>query len=67
MGKSKPRNTYTYVFKVRNKIVHGGQTKDLEEREQEHQQQWSKGHIVQVGRKKTKKGALEWEKKHGYS
>jgi len=67
MAKPKPRNTFTYVFKVRRKIVHGGQTGDLEEREKEHQQEWLSGHILKVGRAKTKEGALEWEKKKGYS
>ena len=39
------RDTYKYQFKVGNKIVHGGITDDLERREGEHQQKWSKGHI----------------------
>ena len=64
---AKRRNTYTYVFKVGRKIKHGGQTGDLEEREKEHQQKWPKGHILKVGRVKTKQGALDWEKKKGYS
>jgi len=65
MGKT--RKTYTYVFKDGRKIVHGGQTGDLEQREEEHQQKWPKGHIVKVGRVKTKEGALKWEKKKGYN
>ena len=65
--RQKPRNTYTYFFKVGKKIVHGGQTKDLEEREQKHREEWPKGHIVKVGKVKTKDGALEWEKKKGFS
>lgn len=65
--KQKPRNVYTYVFKVGKKIKHGGRTKDLKQREKEHQQKWPKGHIVKVGRVKTKKGALKWEKKKGFS
>ncbi|MFX1532807.1 MAG: hypothetical protein ACFFDI_01085 [Promethearchaeota archaeon] len=67
MRKQKRRTHYTYVFKVGRKIKHGGMTRNLEEREQQHKQQWPRGHILQVGRKKTKKGALAWEKKHGYS
>jgi len=63
----KPRKTYTYVFKDGRKIRHGGQTRDLEQREKEHQQKWPNGHIVQVGRVKTKEGALKWEKKKGYN
>jgi predicted GIY-YIG superfamily endonuclease len=57
----KPRNWYKYDFKTGNKINHSGITKDLERREQEHQQRWPKGHIVQVGRATTKEGAQKWE------
>jgi len=57
----KPRNTYKYHFKIVNKIVHSGITDDLERREQEHQQKWPKGHIVQVGVKTTEAAAREWE------
>ena len=59
----KPRNTYKYQLKVGNKIVHEGITDDLERREQEHKQKWSKGHIKQVGRRTTEEAAREWEKK----
>lgn len=59
--KVKPRNTYKYDFKAGNKIIHSGITKDLEEREIQHQQKWPKGHIVQVGRKTTKEAAEKWE------
>ncbi len=55
------RDTYKYDFKVGNKIVHSGITNDLERREQEHQNRWSNGHIVQVGRKTTEDAAREWE------
>lgn len=61
----KPRNTYKYQLKVGNKIVHEGITDDLERREQEHKQKWSKGHIKQVGRRTTEEAAREWEKKRG--
>lgn len=63
----KPRNTYKYYFKVGNKIVHGGITKDLRRRELEHQQEWPKGHIVQVGRRTTEETARKWEKDNGFS
>lgn len=33
------RDTYKYVFKVGNRIVHGGITNDLERRGREHQQE----------------------------
>jgi len=61
----KPRNTYKYQLKVGNKIVHEGITDDLERREQEHKQKWSKGHIKQLGRCTTEDAAREWEKKRG--
>ena len=65
MGKS--RDTYKYYFKVRNKIMHGGITDDLGRREQEHKQEWPKGHIVQVGRQTTEEAARKWEKEKGFS
>lgn len=61
-----PRDTYKYQFKVGNKIVHGGITKDLERREKEHQQEYPDGHIKQVGRRTTEEAAREWENEHGY-
>ena len=59
---AKAKDTYKYYFKVGTKIVHGGITNDLERREQEHQQKWSKGHIYKVGRRTTDEAAREWEK-----
>ena len=64
---NKKRNTYKYQFKIGNKIVHGGITNDLNRREQEHQQKWTKGHIKQVGRKTTEEAARKWEKDNGYT
>lgn len=61
------RDTYKYVFKVGNKTVHGGITEDLERREQEHQQKWRKGHIVQVGRRTTEEAARAWEQEKGFA
>jgi predicted GIY-YIG superfamily endonuclease len=55
------RNTFTYSFKVGNKIVHNGITDDLDRREQEHKQRWPNGHIVKVGSAKTEEGARKWE------
>jgi len=60
MGKQ--RDTYKYVFVVGNKIVHYGITKNLERREQEHQQRWPEGYIMQVGRCTTEGAAREWER-----
>jgi len=61
------RDTYKYHFKVGNKIVHGGITDDLERREQEHKQKWTKGHIAQVGNRTTEDAARQWEKDKGFS
>ena len=55
------RNWQKYDFKVAQKIVHSGITTDLERREQEHQQRWPSGHIVQVGRSTTEDAARDWE------
>ena len=61
------RDTYKYVFKIGNRIVHGGITNDLERRENEHQQKNPSGHIKQVGRRTTDDAARQWEKDKGYS
>jgi len=55
------RSWYKYDYKIGHKIKYSGITQDLERREQEHQQRWPGGHIVQVGRATTKEAALEWE------
>ena len=55
------RTWHKYDYKVGHKIKHSGITQDLEQREQQHQQRWPRGHIVQVGRATTKEAALEWE------
>ena len=47
------RDTYKYHFKVGNKIIRSGITNDLERREGEHQQQYSKGRSA-VGPRKTR-------------
>lgn len=60
---AKPRDTYKYHFKVGNRIKHSGITKNLERREEEHQQIWPSGHIKQVGRRTTEEAACEWENK----
>lgn len=58
----KKRDTFTYDFKVGQKIVHSGITDDIERREMEHKERWPKGHIVKVGVAKTEEAALAWEK-----
>ena len=67
MPTQKPRTWYKYHQKVGNKIVHGGITRDLERREEEHQQKWPKSHITPVGRRTTKDAALDWEEDHGFT
>jgi predicted GIY-YIG superfamily endonuclease len=57
---------YTYVYKVGNKIKHGGITQNLKEREKQHQQKWPSGHIEQVGEPKTEGNARRWERRQGY-
>jgi len=57
------RDTYKYHFKVGNKIVHSGITDNVERREQEHNQKWPTGHIIQVGHRTTEEAAREWEEK----
>ena len=51
------RDTSKYHFKVGNKTVHTGVTKDLDRRDPGQ----SKGHIVKVGCRTTHKAALAWE------
>jgi hypothetical protein len=51
-----------YDYKVGGKIRHSGITKDLDRREQEHQQRWPGGRIKQVGRSVTKSSARRWER-----
>ncbi len=61
------RDTYTYLFKVGNKVLHGGITKDPERREGEHQRNLNQsGHIFIIGNCKTKDGARDWEAKNGW-
>ena len=57
------RTTYKYHFKLGNRIVHTGITRDIDRREAEHQRKtgWSRGHIVQVGFRTTREAALIWE------
>ncbi len=55
-----------YHFKVGNKTVHGGRTTSLKRRERDHRRTWPDGHIVKIGRRTTKEGAIRWEKRHGF-
>jgi predicted GIY-YIG superfamily endonuclease len=61
------RDTYTYLFKVGNRVLHGGITRDPERRESEHQRNInSNGHIFIVGNRKTENGARQWESNNGW-
>ena len=57
------RTTYKYHFKLGNRIVHTGITKDIDRRESEHQRKpgWGNGHIIQVGLRTTPEAAKKWE------
>ena len=57
------RTTYKYHYKLGNRIVHTGITKDLDRREAEHRRHegWQRGHITQVGVRTTPEAAREWE------
>ena len=59
------RDTYKYHLKQGKKIVHRGITDDLDRRLGEHQQEFPKAKIKQVGRRTTRDKALEWERKGG--
>ena len=60
----KPRDTCKYNFKKDGKTVHQGITNDPERREKEHQKNYGKGKIEQVGRRTTREAALKWERKN---
>ena len=64
-GGRKHQDTYKYQFKVGQKIVHRGITIEPDRREVEHQQKWPDGHLTKIGRKTTRKAALEWERDGG--
>ncbi len=53
-------DTYKYQFKVGNRIVEHGITKDLDRREAELLEQWPGGRIKQVGRITTAEAAHKW-------
>ena len=64
MGKA--RNTAKYHLIKNRKVVHRGITdRPLEVREVEHQKEYPRSHIKQIGGKTTREKALEWERKGG--
>ena len=52
------RDTYRYHHIKDRKVVHRGQTNDLERREAEHQVDFGGGQIKQIGPRVTKDSAL---------
>jgi hypothetical protein len=61
------RTHYTYLFKIGNRVLHGGMTIDPERRETEHQRNINRnGHMLIVGNRKTEDGAREWERNNGW-
>ena len=59
------RDTYKYQVKVGKKIIYRGITKDLDRRAAEHKARRPDSHIVQVGRRTTRDGAREWQRRGG--
>lgn len=58
------RDTYKYHLKQGNKVIRSGITNNLDRREKEHQRELGNDvHIQQVGKRTTREGAREWEKK----
>jgi hypothetical protein len=59
---STPRNTYKFNFKVGNKVIKTGITKNLMRREAQLKRVNPSGHVKQVGRRSTRGSALEWRR-----
>jgi len=59
------RDTHKYHLKIGRRIVHRGITKDLDRREQEHQAKHPGSRVRQVGRRTTRRAALDWEQAGG--
>lgn len=58
------RDTYKYHLKQGNRVIRSGITNNLDRREKEHQRELGNDvHIQQVGKRTTREGAREWEKK----
>lgn len=61
------RDWHTYLFKVGNKVLHGGITRNPTRRESEHRRRLDpRGRLVVVGRARTYEGARLWERQHGW-
>ncbi len=56
------RDTTTYEYKIQRKVSHRGITNNPKRREAEHRRNKPGGRLVKVGGKKTRQGALRWER-----
>jgi len=59
------RDTFKYHLKDGKTIIHRGITNDLDRRENEHQDQFPKTQIQQVGRRVSREAGLKWERNGG--
>ena len=59
------RTTYRYHLKAGRRIIHRGVSNDLSRREKEHQATYPGSRIRQIGRRTTRRAALEWERAGG--
>lgn len=61
---AKGRPTTKYHLKMGHRIIQPGITdRTLQIREQEHQAEFPGCHLVKVGRKTTRRAALDWEQR----
>lgn len=65
VSKKDKRDTYKYHLIKGNRILYRGITTDLDRRLREHQQEFPRTRIRQIGRRTTREKALEWEHKGG--
>ena len=59
------RDYYKYHLKKSRRVIHRGITNDPTRREAEHQVEFPKSRMLQIGRRTTKEAALNWEHRGG--
>jgi len=59
------KDTYKYHLKRGHKVVHRGITGDPVRREAQHQEEFPRSRLVQIGRRTTREAALKWEHQGG--
>lgn len=60
------RGTAKYHLIKNRRVVHRGITdRPLEAREREHQEEYPRSHVKQIGRRTTREKALGWERSGG--